>query len=264
MKKYIKILKTSMVCEMEYRFNFFSSVVFSMIPFATNVMLWIAIYSTGDGTFDMSMQQMITYFFSAFVIENLVNNNALHSIGIEIRNGDINKYLIKPCNYRKYVFCKVLAHNLLFCAVGIIPIMCTGLLLRRYLSFDVSVLQIFFAFFAVILAYVINFELNFILSLLAFYLSEVTSLFVAIDVLKGLATGKVIPLRYFPSVISTTLICTPLQYVCYFPLMILVGNYSSIDIVQKFIIGIFWLLVLRISSNLLWNKGLKRYSAFGG
>lgn len=264
MRKYIKILKTSMAYEMEYRFNFFSSVIFSMIPFATNVLLWIAIYSTGKGKFDLSMQQMITYFFYAFVIENLVNNNTLHSIGAEIKNGDINKYLIKPCNYKKYVFYKALAHNLLFCFVGIIPIMCAVFLLRGYLSFNVSGLQIFSVIFAVFLSYVINFELNFMFSLLAFYLSDVTSLFVTIDVLKGLATGKVIPLRYFPSVISTVLIFTPLQYVCYFPVMILVGDYSQTDIVQKLIIGVLWLLVLRTSSNFLWNKGLKRYSAFGG
>ena len=264
MRKYIKVLKTSMAYEIEYRVNFFSAIVFSMIPFATNVLLWIAIYSTDNGKFDMSMKQMITYFRCAFVVENLVNNNTVHSTGAEIKNGDINKYLIKPCNYRKYVFYKALAHNLLFCAVGFLPIMCAVFLLRGYLSFNISGLQILFSFVAVMLAYVINFELNFILSLLAFYLSEVSSLFITIDVLKGLATGKVIPLSYFPSVISSVLIFTPLQYICYFPIMILVGDYSLAEIVQKLIIGVLWFLVLRIGSNFLWNKGLQRYSAFGG
>ena len=264
MKKYIKVLKTSMAYEMEYRVNFFSAIVFSMIPFATNVLLWIAIYSTDKGKFDMSMQQMVTYFFCVFVVENLVNNNTVHSIGAEIKNGDINKYLIKPCNYKKYVFFKALAHNLLFCAVGIIPIMCAVFFLKEYISFNISGFHIMFSFVAVILAYVINFELNFMLSLLAFYLSEVSSLFVTIDVLKGLATGKVIPLSYFPSVISSVLIFTPLQYVCYFPIMILVGDYLPSEIVHKLFIGVLWLLVLRVVSNFLWNKGLQRYSAFGG
>lgn len=264
MRKYIKVLKTSMAFEMEYRFNFFSAIIFSMIPFVTNVLLWIAIYSSDEAKFDMSVKQMITYFLCAFIVENIVNNNTVHIIGAEIKNGDINKYLIKPCNYRKYVFYKGLAHNLLFCIVGIIPIVCAAFLLKGYLDINVLKWQLFFAFVAIILAYLINFELNFILSLLAFYLSEVSSLFVTIDVLKGLATGKVIPLSYFPSVISTVLIFTPLQYVCYFPVMIIVGDYSLIEIMNKLFIGIVWLVVLRIGSKILWRKGLERYSAFGG
>jgi len=264
MKKYLTVLKTSMTNEMEYRFNFFTSIAFSLIPFATNVLLWIAIYSGDTGSFSMSVKQIVTYYFCVFIVENLINNSVIFSIGAEIKNGDISKYLIKPCNYRRYSFCKAWAHNLLFCIIGIIPLTLVCVFLKDYICFQLSIFRVISFLVALVVGYMVNFYMNFLLSSLAFFISEVTSLFVTVDVLKGLVTGKVIPLSYFPGFISSKLVLTPFQFVCYLPVMILVGKYSEQTIIRNLVFGLGWVIILFVLCKFAWKKGMQRYSSFGG
>ena len=264
MKNYLKVLKVSIANEMEYRFNFFSTIIFSLIPFATNVLLWVAIYSGSKNTFDMSMKQTVTYYFSVFVVENLINNNTVYNIGTEIKNGEISKYLIKPCNYRIYSFCKTLAHNLLFLIIGIIPISAISIVLNGYIQFRFSLFHGVSFLISLVIGYFVNFYLNYLMSSLAFFISEVTSLFLTVDVLKGLVTGKLIPLSYFPKALSSVLVITPFQFICYLPVMILVGDYSNQTIIYNLLLGTIWTIILHGLCKLAWKIGMKKYSSYGG
>lgn len=249
---------------MEYRFNFLSSIIYSLIPFATNILLWIAIYATNSKSFEMSLKNIITYFFLVFIVENLISNNSLYSIGTEIKNGDISKYIIKPFNYRTYMFFKALAHNLLFIIVGIIPVLIILIFLSNNLSLNISIASVIAFISALVIGYLINYYINFLLSSLAFFVSEVSSLFITFDVLKGLVTGKVIPLSYFPKVLSNFISFTPFPFICYFPVVILTNDCSSEFVLSNLMFGIIWIVILYLLCNLTWKTGIQRYSSYGG
>lgn len=248
----------------EYKFNFLSSIIFSFIPFITNILLWFAIYKENTNSFDMTIKNIVTYYIVVLVLDNLMQNNITQNIGKDIRTGEINQYLIKPYNYMVYNFAKALPQNIMFLVLGIVPISLICLVFKNYINIKFSIINIICFILAIIVGYIINFLINYLLSLLAFYISEVSSLFITFEILKGLVTGKIFPINIMPKSISILLVFSPFQYICYFPIMILLNCYSREQILWTLLLGGVWIIILYILSKIVWNFGLKKYSAFGG
>ena len=101
MKKYYKILKCAFMEQLEYRANFISSFIFSLITFSVNTLLWIAV-SKNKNTVPLAINGIISYYFITFIVSNMTSTKSVYKISDEIRLGDLNKHLIKPYNYALY------------------------------------------------------------------------------------------------------------------------------------------------------------------
>lgn len=262
--KYGKVANISLQNNIEYRWNFFINLIFSFIPFLANIMLWICIYGHNGEAFGFTLKEMLTYYFVILIVENLITNTTTYEVAKDIRLGDISKYLIKPINYMGYNFMKAVPKNLLFIVFGGIPLIILGFFLRGYLTIKISVLNISCFVLALVIGYLINFLLNYLLSILAFFFSEVNSMFVAIDVLKGIITGKLFPISIVPKMLYNFLMITPFQFTAYLPTVILLDKLSVNEVYKNLIIGTLWVILLFVLSKVMWKKGLRKYSAFGG
>jgi len=262
--KYGKVADISFQNNVEYKANFIINMLFSFIPFLASVLLWKCIYSDHVEAFGFTLNEMITYYFIMLLVENLITNTTTYEIAKDIRLGDISKYLIKPINYMGYNFMKAIPKNLVFLVFGGIPIIILGIVIRGFLTIKFSLLNIICFILALTIGYLINFLLNYLLSILAFFFSEVNSMFVAIDVLKGIVTGKLFPISIVPPLLYSILMLTPFQFTAYFPTIILLNKLTQKQMYTGLITGTIWVLVLFVLCKVMWKKGLLRYSAFGG
>lgn len=248
----------------EYRFNFLSNLIFSFIPFATNLLIWIAVYnSTGNG-FGYSLKELITYYFIILIVNNLIVNKVQGEVASDIKQGTLNKYLLKPLSYMGYYFFKDLPNRIIYIVVGLLPITILGLLLNKYIVFSINLKTFLFFVFSLFIGYIINFLLSFLISECSFYFSEVTSFFPPINVLKDIISGRVFPLNIIPKSLYQVLLFTPFQFTGYFQVMIILNRYSESEIIQTLFLGLVWIVALYLLCKLLWRRGLNKYSAFGG
>ena len=67
-----------------------------------------------------------------------------------------------------------------------------------------------------------------------------------------------------PAKIFLTLQILPFMYTSYLPTMLLLEKTSFDMILKNLVISIAWLTVLCLFSLILWKRGMKRYSAYGG
>jgi len=57
-------------------------------------------------------------------------------------------------------------------------------------------------------------------------------------------SGSLIPLAFFPKVVSAILSLLPFSSLIYTPVMIIVGKYDASQMLQALLLQFFWLLVM--------------------
>lgn len=264
MSKYGKVFSVSLQNNMEYKFNFISHLLFSMIPFATNLLLWIVLYGSNPKNMGMSLKEMIVYYCFVLVIENVVYNDLHQVVAGHIKDGELSRFLITPCSYHMYQIAKSMAKNMIYVGFFALPVIIFSVILNQKYHFGIGAVTWGLFLLALVVASVIHILLNFIIGTIAFFMTEVRSLFISMDILKGLLMGKVFPISLMPKALYQFLIYTPFQFICYFPAMILLGKYSGAELVQNFSVATGWMILLTIIGGLLWKIGLTKYSAVGG
>ena len=79
----------------------------------------------------------------------------------------------------------------------------------------------------------------------------------------GLMSGSVIPLYLVFSEFWNPVFWTPFTFLLHHPMQIYLGKYDNIQILQTFIGGIAWCVVLWILARLVFKAGLKKNEAVG-
>ena len=261
MKKYFKIFKISLISYLEYRVNFVLSFLFSLVPFSVSVLLWVAVAKHSEF---IKVKEVVSYYFVILIVKNITTTNSIIRFSDDIRLGELNKYLLKPYNYCFYNLMADLPERIVFIVMNFIPLILIYTFLHNYINLDLSLIKIFFFIIFLILGYLINFFIDFLIGLYSFYFSKVSSLYTSIKVLRNLSAGNIFPLLMLPAKIFLTLQFLPFMYTSYIPTMLLLERTSFDLILKNLFISIIWLITLCLFSSMIWKRGMKRYSAYGG
>ena len=261
MKKYFKIFKISLISYLEYRVNFVLSFLFSLVPFSVSVLLWVAVAKHSEF---IKVKEVVSYYFVILIVKNITTTNSIIRFSDDIRLGELNKYLLKPYNYCFYNLMADLPERIVFIVMNFIPLILIYTFLHNYINLDLSLIKVFFFTIFLILGYLINFFIDFLIGLYSFYFSKVSSLYTSIKVLKNLSAGNIFPLLMLPAKIFLSLQFLPFMYTSYVPTMLLLERTSFDLILKNLFISITWLAILCLLSAILWKRGMKRYSAYGG
>ena len=229
MRKYCGIFRTALANQLEYRVNFISSFLFSLVPFGVNTLLWIAAARGNDGM-PLGTEGIVTYYFTTLIVSNITSTTSIFRISDDIRLGNLSQYLLKPYNYALYQLMTDMPQRAVFVVMNAVPLAVIYALLRRYIlphpsGISVSKAAIFAAFLLV--GYLINFLVDFSISLYSFYFSRVSSLYTSIRVLRNISAGIVFPLMLLPEAPFTFLIRLPFAYTNYIPTTFLMGMLSE-------------------------------------
>lgn len=260
---YYKIFKTGLASQLEYRINFITSFLFSLIPFAANALLWIAA-AHQNKRMTVNINGIISYYFVILIVSNITSTSSVAEISEDIRLGGLNKHLLKPYNYASYKLVLELPKRFIFIVMNFIPLMLIYIFLNKYIELKLSAVKILCFILLSISGYLINFLFDFFISLCGFYFSKVASLYNSIRVIKNIFSGAVFPLMLLPDSVFKFLTILPFAYINYFPADVLLNEVFLNVITGRAIKSFVWILVLTLICMLLWKKGLRKYSAYGG
>ena len=266
MQKFRKIFEISLQNRFEYRLNSFLWMVYSFIPILSSMALWNAVYTgRGDTGLYYSRNEMMTYYFIMLIVSNLLRAGYdYHGVANDIKSGGINPYLVRPYDFMKYKFIYSLSENVLFIVIGTVPIIILGILFRNMITIRVNAVSILFFVIAIVIGYIIQYLALFILSICAFYMHSITSLFMTLDILKSIVSGQIFPLTMLPAPIFNIVKYSPFQFMAYYPVCILQGKYTKVEMANFTVVGLIWSVILFAIARFVWKKGLNKYSAFGG
>ena len=264
MSAYIKIVKNVVKECSEYRVNHILSILVIVLPIIFIVLLWEAVFGNAVMIGKYTKDKMIAYYVLCVLIQDMVYAGVHYEIASDIREGKLTNHLLKPINYLGYCFAVKLGTNIPYVIIagGVISLYTLMITKAFYFQQDIILLVCFFA--AVGLSFILSFLISFFMSLVAFWMEEISAFEAILTVVLPVVTGALLPISLYPGWAQSIIYILPFQYLLYFPVEIYLGNMSSVEISRGLILMILWIFAIYGVTYVLWKRGLRQYQAYGG
>ena len=265
-RKYFAAFALSVMKSMEYRTDFFLGILNSLVVIVVQFFLWTAVFAGSPQALvnGYTYPQLIAYTVFSGIVSKLAAAGFEQEIAEDIKLGGLNKFLAQPVNYALFRFMSFLGGKVTHLVAGAV------LSLALVASFggvwgiqrDPKSVSMFFA--AVLLGLVMNFLIFYIVSSLAFVMTEVWGVFIAMRQGSFLLGGGIFPLDMMGDGIRSVVRFLPFEYTVFFPVSILNGRIAGGEILRGFLFQALWIAALALAAHLAWRAGLKKHIAVGG
>lgn len=263
-----QVIAVGIADALAYRGSLFLHALFQLFPLVTALLLWSAIYREGDpgmkpGGF--SAHHMLSYYLLMNILRVVTSvDDVSFTVTREIRDGTLNKYLIRPVSYLLYHW--HLRMGQIVMAFLLLALPAAGLLLAARSILVVPEESWRWGAFAlsVMLGVQIGFLISFVIGLYAFWVLETSAFLHAMFPIQLALSGGWFPLELLPPKIFSLLNVLPWAYQSYFSMRIYLGNVGPAETAYGLLIQLAWVAVLTGLARVLWRRGLHRYAAVGG
>lgn len=266
------ILKTSLEARLVYRFDFLFATLVRFLPIVTQIFLWGAIFSNQEGELlGYTYANMVAYYLLTMVARAFSSMPGLASgIANEVRDGTVNKYLTQPVDMIGFLFWHRVAHKLAYYVMAALPFAIVFYLCRSYLPGwpEPHVTLAWVA--SLIMGFLIGFLMEALIGLIAFWFLEVSSLVFIYMMINYFLSGHMIPLEWISQAtvfgvrIGSFVEHLPFRYLAYTPSAIMLGKIPAEELGRVLLVELAWVAGLLFAVRFAFNRGVKRYSAFGG
>lgn len=256
---YLSILKTAFKKNFAYRKTLVFQIIESIVFILAQIAVWNYVYKEDNS----KIRYMIAYVIISRIISILYIHDIVRIIGERVKNGDIAMSLLKPLNI-PISFISESVGNMLA------KLMINGtILFIIFLPFilgeiNLNALNLLLLFTMSILNLIFINLLMVIEGLLTFVLIESWALIYATDKALLILSGAIIPLSFYPPWLSNLLLYTPFPYLYSFPIRLMLGDISYMEIVSSILNISIWILIILLTLKLTYNKFLRRTIIQGG
>lgn len=271
------ILRTSISERLAYRADFAFGTLVRFLPIITQVFLWGAVYA-GDSTKVLNgytYPNMVAYALLVMVGRAFSSMPGLAAgIARDVRDGTIKKYLTQPVDMLAWLLWARVAHKIVYYAIALGPFVLVFYLCRRFFDRPPDAATIVAFALSLVLAFLIGFLLECLIGFIAFWFMEISSLFFVFMMLNYYLSGHMVPLDWLDQIFAghplaqaatrLTLRGLPFQYLAYVPASIMLGKIEGRALYETLAIGGLWVVGLLALNRLVFARGVRRYSAFGG
>ena len=259
-----------------YRGDFALGTLMRFLPIITQIFLWYAVFSAMAVGQDGEAKEIAGYRYENFVAYYLLTmiTRAFSSmpglasgIALQIREGEIKKYLVQPVDLVGFLFLGRMAHKLAYYTVAAAPFALVFYLCRGYFDGwpDPVTLAAFVS--SLLMAFLLGYFLEATIGMAGFWFLEVSSLLFVYMLMNFFLSGHMFPLDMLQKLGGpwyTIVRCLPFQYLAYFPAAVFLEQITGAELARGLITQALWVCAFIATSRLMWRFGVKRYSGYGG
>ena len=263
MRKYLYILKSEIMTNLQYTFDLIIGFAGYIIHIFIFLNLWQYIYSDPNELINgYNMNQMIWYVIITEIIWTAVSGRALSKkISADVKSGNIAYNINKPYNYVEYsLFNHLGGTTVRFILISIIGLLLGFVFLHGFPP--LNILQILAVLLSSIFALLISTLLIMALGLFAFFVED-ASPFYWIYSKFILVIGTLFPVEFFPQALQPIIKFSPIYAVSYGPAKLFV-NFSMNEFICIMISQVAYLIISFIICHLIYKKGVRKLNVNGG
>ncbi len=267
-KTWWTILKISLEERFVYRGDFALGTLMRFLPIITQVFLWYAIFAaSGKSQIEAYTKKGVVAYFMLTMISRAFSSmpGLCSGIALQVRDGEIKKYLIQPIDLIGFLLITRVAHKLCYYVIALIPFAFVFFLCRGFFENGWPQASILCAYFlSLVMGFLLGFFIEASLGLVSFWFLEVTSLIFVYNLLNFFLSGHMFPLDLLPDWASQFVNLLPFQYLAYYPAAIFLGTIPPEQVWLGLAVEACWLIAFIIIARVMLNRGIRRYSGFGG
>jgi len=276
--KYLRSLSIGLRGALEYRANFFVSLLGAVSPVVIQTALWTCLYApnpaeasaaagagSGDGLrlFGFTYAQMLGYTVIANIVSRLVRTSFEYDLNSDIRNGGLDRFLVKPIDYFGFRMAQFIGAKSAEAVFMCVFLAASLAVLSAVTGLGVGIAAVLGFVAAMALAFLLNFLIFWCVGLLGFWLTEIGFLFEAARIVIITASGGIFPLSVFGPTGEAILRAMPFRFTIQFPTEILCGRVAGAELGMGLLVAALWAAALVFLSRALWAIGLRRFVAVG-
>lgn len=247
-----------------YRSHAMVSLFVGPVYFLGQIFIWRAVYSTRGSINGLSLEQMITYFGVAVLINYLIMDFADWNLQMLISTGKFLSYMLRPMSHIYFALSQKVGHRVLGLTVEFIPVY-----LILYFVFGIRIVPAMpiYAAVSIMLGFLMMFLVDYCVGITAFWLTRTNGVRRMFLLLRDICSGMFLPLTFFPDILQKALFFLPFQFIAYVPVRVCVGSYElggiSLDIPQIIGVQAIAVLFMSIFTILFLKLGTKRFTGVG-
>lgn len=264
------ILRTCIEERLVYRGDFALGTLMRFLPIITQIFLWTAVFAAaGNMIGSYSRDDVIAYYLLTMLGRAFSSMPGLASgIAMQIRTGEIKKFMIQPIDLMGYLLLARIAHKSVYYLVATVPFALVFWLCGDYFP-PWPEPHVFAAFISsLLMGFALGFFLEATLGMIGFWFLEVSSLLFVYMLANFFFSGHMFPLDFLtdsvPEWVSTLLWFQPLKFLAYFPAAVYLGKITGPELWQGLALQAAWVVFFFTTARLAMQRGYQRYSGYGG
>lgn len=264
-KKYLTLTRAGIIESLQFRLGTLVIIAGNLLYLIVVYFLWKAIYaSAGTDTVNgMTFTDTLIYLVLATALFNFMEMYFVWEIGRNIQSGKIALDLLKPMEYRKYLFW---SYSGTFVTQFFFTFLPTFIVVTA-VTHDAIYLGINLLFFviSVVMAVSINYSIDFLTGTICLYTESIWGINIMKQVIVMLLSGVTVPIAFFPEPLKTITYYLPFQSIYNAPLSILLDGKSDPEtLLTTFVMQLFWCVAMTVLSKLFWKASLRQITVNGG
>ena len=261
------ILRIALAERLVYRGDFALGTLMRFLPIVTQIFLWFAVFQArgNEQLAGYRYEDFVAYYLLTMVARAFSSMPGLASgIAGQIRSGEIKKFLIQPVDLLGFLLLGRIAHKLTYYLVAALPFALVFFLCRDFFPGWPSATDFAAGVLSLVLCFLLGYFLEACMGLVGFWWLEVSSLLFVYMLFSFFLSGHMFPLDMLGEPYRTLVEMTPLQYLAYFPAAVLLGKIQGWELSMGLLIEAEWVVLFAILARVLYDRGTRRYSAYGG
>ena len=240
------------------------SIFVGPVYFIVQYFIWTAVYGSGGAINGIEFEQMIRYFGATALFGYLTMDFADWNLQMLVKSGKFLTFSLRPIHHRFFALSQKFGHRILGFLFEFLPCLAVFVLLFKV---DMMPASLFWTILSVILAFFMNFYVNYCLGMTAFWLVQANGVKNVFNLISSIFSGALIPLVFFPDWLQKLQFFLPFQYISYVPAMVFTGNYTlggyTMSIPQIVCIQAVAVLLVFLLSEVLYRASMKRFTGVG-
>ena len=263
MKAYWEVLALELRKVFAYRVDFWISFTSHVVVVTlVSQVVWTAVFQA-KGVQELNgfrQEDLLRYSLWMACVSKVVLGNNTAGASDEIYQGGLNKYLLYPISFFGFKYAARGGEALIGVAQ---TLLCIGIAAAFGVHFALDGFGALAGLYFLLQGITLYFLLLMICDLVAFWADGVWSFSVMIRLCALFCGGQWIPLNFFPDPVREVIEWTPFPYMLSLPVRAFMGTLTSEEAKMGFVFGGSWLCLLFLFSQIMFSRGLKRYSGVG-
>lgn len=263
MKKYLYIIRTEIMSNLQYIWN----VLFGFIGYAIMLFilfnLWQYLYSDPNELINgYNMKQMTWYVIVTEILWSTLSGKKLcRKISNDVKSGNITYNINKPYDYIGYALSTHLGDMTVKGIIYTILGMLLGFIFLGSFP-NLNIISVLLVILVSVLASIISCLLIIIIGLFSFFIED-SGPFYWLYSKFILILGTIFPIEYFPKFVQSFLNYSPVYVVSYGPAKLFV-DFSYSKVISILIAQVIYIIISFLIAKIIYRKGVKRINVNGG